>query len=86
VVGGYAVLEAVRAAGILRHVAADGTRGLTRGIGDVVESVAGGGLREPGVDDAGLDDRAAAFRPDLQDPVHPGEGDKDRAGFRERPA
>ncbi len=41
VVGGDAVLETVRSAGILRHVAAHGAGGLARWVGHVVEADAG---------------------------------------------
>ena len=60
VVGGDAVLEAVRPAGVLRHVAADGAGGLARRIGHVVEAVGRHGLGEPGVHHAGLEHGAAA--------------------------
>ena len=52
VVGGDAVLEAVRPAGVLGDVAADGAGRLARGVGDVVQAERRHGLGEPGVDHA----------------------------------
>ena len=74
VIGGDAGLEAVRPAGVLGDVAPDGAGGLARGIGDVLQAVRQHGLREAGVDDTGLDHRAASGRVDVEDAVQPGEG------------
>jgi hypothetical protein len=52
---GEAVLEAVRSACVLGHVATDGADGLGAGIGCVEESVRRNGGGYVGVDDAGLD-------------------------------
>ena len=62
VIGGDAGLEAVRAAGVLGDVAADGARRLARRIGHVLQAERQDGVGEPGVDDAGLDHRAPAAR------------------------
>ena len=79
-IGGDAVLEAVRTAGVLGDVAADRAGRLARGVGHVVEPERRHRLGEPRVDHARLHHRAAAGRIDLEDPVHPGEGDEHRVG------
>ena len=86
VVGGDAVLEAVRPAGVLRDVAAHGARRLARGIGHVVEAVRRDRLGEPRVDHAGLDHGAPAHRVHPEDAVHPGERDEHRVGIGHRAA
>ena len=77
-VGGDAVLEAVRPAGVLGDVAAEGAGGLARRIGRVVQAVRRDRLGEPGVDHAGLHHGAAAHRIDREDAVQPGERDEHR--------
>ena len=69
VVHGEPVLEAVDAARILRHVAADRTRDLRRRIGRVVEAVRCGRFRHGEVGDARLHARQPAPGIDLEDPV-----------------
>ena len=59
VIGGDAVLEAVRPAGVLGDVAADGAGRLAGGIGDVVQAVRRDRLGEPRVHHAGLERRRA---------------------------
>ena len=49
-----AVFEAVHAAGVFGHVAADGAGDLTRRIGRVIQAVGGGGLRNGEVAHTGL--------------------------------
>ena len=78
-VHGEAVLEAVRATGILRDVAADRADLLAGRIRRVVEVVAGDGLRDRGVEDPGLNDRALALRIDVDHAVQLG-GDDQRTG------
>ena len=55
VMDGQAVLQAVHAAGVLRHVAADGAGDLRRGVGRVEESVRPGRLGDREVGHARLD-------------------------------
>ena len=71
VIRGDAVLEAVRAAGVLGDVAADGAGFLARWIGREEEPVAERHLGELEVDDPRLDQRGAVFAVDLEDAVHP---------------
>ena len=60
-IGGDAVGEGVRAAGVFGDVAADGAGFLAGGIGREVEAVVLDGAREVEIDDAGLDDGALIF-------------------------
>ena len=62
VVDGEAVLEAVGAARVLGHVAADRADLLARGVGRVVEAVRRDRARDVEVGDAGLDDHAPRRR------------------------
>ena len=81
-----AVLEAVRAAGVLGDVAADRADLLARRVGRVEEAVGRDGPRDVEVRDARLDDDALALEVDLEDPVHARERDDDAAGDRRRAA
>jgi hypothetical protein len=83
-VDGEAVLEAVRAAGVLGDVPADRADLLARGVGGVEPAVARDRARDVQVGDAGLDDNALGLEVDLEDPVHPGERDHDAVGDRQR--
>ena len=74
-----AVLECMRAAGILGDVAADRAGLLARGIGGVEEAELRDRRRELGVHDPGLHDRDPVLGVDLEDPVHAGAFDEDRA-------
>jgi hypothetical protein len=85
VVRGEPVLEAVRAAGVLRDVAADRADLLAARVGRVVEPVRRGRGGDLQVRDAGLDGRAAVDRVDLQDPLEPGQGDDDAVRDGQRP-
>ena len=85
-IGGHAVLEAVRPAGVLGHVAADGAGALARGIGDVVQPVRAHRFGEPRVDHAGFHHGPPVRRDDREDPVHPGQGDQHRVALGERAA
>ena len=78
-----AVLEAVRAAGILGDVAAHSARRLTRGIGRVLETVRFRRGAEFRVDDAGLDHRAPVGVVDLQNPVEARQHEQHLAGAGE---
>ena len=82
VVGGEAVLEAVRAAGVLRDVAADRADLLARRVGRVVVAVRG---RRPGdveVDHAGLDDGALVVAAHVADRPHLRGHDQHAVGVR----
>ncbi len=82
VVHGEAVLEAVRAAGVLGDVAADRADLLARRVGRVEVAVRRDRTRDVEVRDAGLDDDATALEVDLEDAVHAGERDDDAARDR----
>jgi hypothetical protein len=69
VVHGEAVLQAVHAAGVLGHVAADGAGDLARRIGRVVQAEGRGGLADGQVAHARLHDRRARVRVKLDDAV-----------------
>ena len=69
----------MRAARVGRDVSSDGASPLARGIGDVVETVRLERLAQRQVDDAGLDHRPQVVDVDLEDAIHPGEGDNDTA-------
>ena len=62
VIGSHPVLQAMRAAGIESHVAADRANRLAGGIGRVMQAVRARPLRDVEVDHARLDDRDALFR------------------------
>jgi hypothetical protein len=79
VLGGHPVLHAAQAAGGRADVAADGAHLPAGGIRRVVQAVFADGPGQGGVDDAGFDDGDAVDRVDLQDPVHPGQGEHDAA-------
>ncbi len=83
---GESVLEAVRAAGVLRHVAADGADRLRRGIGRVEVALGRNALRDVRVDDARLDDNEAVGDVDLENAVHARQADDDAACSRQRAA
>jgi hypothetical protein len=69
----------VRAAGVVRDVAADRARRLAARIGRVEKSVLGDRLRDCEIDDAGLDDRDAIFEIDFEDAVEAREREHDAA-------
>ena len=75
----HAVLQAVRAAGVLRNVTADAAGHLARRIRRVVQTERRGRLRDVEVHDTGLHDRDAILDIDRQDPVHPLHLDDDPA-------
>ena len=85
-VHGEAVLQAVRASGVLGDVASDRADLLARGVGRVEEAVLRDGTGDVEVGDAGLDDDALAVEVDLEDSVHSRERDHDPARDRSRSA
>ena len=86
VVDGEAVLQAVRAAGVLGDVAADRAHLLARRIRRVEVPVGGHRLRHLEVRHAGLDDDPLGVEIDLEHAVHPRERDHDPLGDRQRAA
>ena len=76
------VLQAVRAAGVLRDVAADRADLLARRVGRVVVAVRCDGACDVEVRDSRLDHDPLAREVDLEDAVHPCERDDDAAGNR----
>ena len=81
VVGGHAVLERVRAAGVVGDVAADGARLLAGRIGGVVVAAWGHRVGEVQVDQPRLHHRDLVVVVDLQHAVHAHERDHE-AAFR----
>ncbi len=77
------VLEAVRAAGVLRDVAAHRADHLGRRVGRVEQPVRRRGLRHRQVGHARLDDRAPRHRVDLKHPAHPRHDDEHALGVRQ---
>ena len=86
IVGGHAVFEAVHAAGILRHVAADGAGDLRGRIGRIIKPRVLDRLRYRHVGYAGLDYREAVVEIDLADAVEFAEAEQHAIGQRQRPA
>ena len=86
VVDREAVLQAVRAARVLRDVAADRADLLRGRVGRVVEAVLGDRARDVEIRDARLDDDLAAVEVDGGDPSHPRQRDHDAVGDRQRAA
>ncbi len=85
-VAGHAVLHAAQPAGIRADVAADAADLVRGGVRGVEEPLGGGGCLEVGVDDSGLDDRDEVVAVDLENPIHPGEHDRQGALHPRRPA
>ena len=81
-VGGEAVFEAVRTAGVFGDVAADRAHLLAGRVGCVVETVPGDRAADLEVGDAGLHSRPPVGHVHIQDPVHPGQADDDALGDR----
>ena len=78
-VAGLAVLHAAQAAGVRAEVPADRALLVAGGIRGVEEAPLGDGLLERRIDDSGLDDRDKVALVDLDDAVHPREGDRQGA-------
>ena len=85
-IGGDAVSERVRAAGIFRDVAADGAGFLAGRIGGEMQSGMGDGGAEVGIHDAGLHGGALVFDVNFEDAIHARENCEDAAFARERAA
>ena len=83
---GHAVGEAVRPAGVVGHVAADGAHLLARRIGREVETEGRKVFGEVEVDDARLDPGDAVVEVDVEDPIHPRQRHDDRRPERDRTA
>ncbi len=83
VVGGHAVFEAMHAAGILRHVAADGAGDLRGRIGRVVEAGMLDSLRHREIGHARLDHGDAVGKIDLADAVELGHAEENAVGQRQ---
>ena len=86
VIGGDAVGEGVRAAGVFGDVAADGAGFPTRRIGGEIKTVRFGGAGEFVIDDAGLDDGAPIFDVELESTIHAREDERHAAGAGKRSA
>jgi hypothetical protein len=86
VVQGQAVLQAVHAARVLGHVAADRAGDLARRIGRVVQAVRRRGLADGEVAHAALHARRARERIDVEDAVELGEAQRHAQPVRQRAA
>ncbi len=86
VVGGDAVSQAVRAAGVHVDIAADHAGELARRIRRVEEPGAGDRLGDADIGHARLHHRAAVGVVDIEDAVHPHHPDHHRIGERQRAA
>ena len=86
VIGGDAVRQGVRTAGVLRHVAADGAGLLAGGIGRVEISIALHGLRDFEIHDARLEHGAFVRQIDFDNAIHARKRDHDAAGARDHAA
>ena len=85
-IGGHAIGQSVRTAGILGDVAADGAGALAGWIGRVKVAAALNGERDVQIDHAGLDNGALIVEVDFEDAVHAREGDHEPALERDRAA
>ena len=86
VVGGHAVFQAMHAAGILRHVAADGAGDLRGRVGRVVEAGVLDRLGDREVGHARLRHHHAVVEVDLADAVELGHAEQHAVGERQRAA
>jgi hypothetical protein len=86
VIGGDAVGEGVRAAGVFGDVAADGAGFPTGRIGGEIKTVRFGGAGEFVIDDAGLDDGALVFDVEFENAIHARKDEHHAAGAGERAA
>ncbi len=85
-IGGDAVGERMRSAGIFRDVSADGAGLLARRIGREMEPTVRHGNAEVEIHHAGLHRGALVFDVHFEDAVHARKNDHDPALSRERPA
>src|SRR5579875_298849 len=86
VVGGDAVGQCVRAAGIFRNITADGASALARGIGSVEVAERLHGQRDIQINDAWLDDRSLVLDIDFENLIHARKGDEKASGAGDRAA
>jgi len=86
VIGGDAVGEGVRAAGVFCDVAADGAGFPTGRVGGEIKTVRCGCAGEFVVDDAGLDEGALIFDVEFENAIHAREDEHHAAGACERAA
>src|SRR5262249_1039423 len=86
VIGGDAVGQRMRTAGVLRDIAADGAGALARRIRRVEVALRLDCQRDIQVDDAWLHDGALVREVDFENPVHAREADGDTAGAGNRAA
>jgi hypothetical protein len=86
VIGGDAVSEGVRAAGIFRNVAADGAGFLAGRVGREMEPGVRDGGAEIGIHYAGLNRGALIFDVNFQDAIHAGKNCEDAAFAGKRAA
>ena len=86
VVGGDAVFEAMHAAGILRHIAADSAGDLRGRIGRVIEAGVLDRLADREIGDAGLDDGNTVVKIDFADAVELGHAEEHAVAERQCPA
>ena len=86
VVGGEPVLEAVHAAGVLRHIAADRAGDLAGGVRGVIEPVGADRGADGEIGHPRLDHGAAVGAVDVENPVELAEADGDPVRQRQRAA
>ena len=86
VIGGHAVFEAVHAARVLRHIAADCAGDLRGRIGGIVEAGMLDRLRDGEIGHARLDHRDAVGEVDLANAVELGHPEENAVGQRQRAA
>ena len=86
VVGGHAVFEAVHAARILRHIAADRAGDLRGGIGRIVKAGVFDRLRDGEIGHTRFDDGEAVSEIDLADTIELGHAEKHAIGKGQRAA
>ena len=91
-IGRHAIFQAMRAAGIERHIAADRANRLAGGIRRIVQAMRRGSERYLRVDDTRFNDGNPQGRIESQDAIQPIQGDDDaflnrqRAARKTRPA
>ncbi len=85
IVHGQPVFEAVHAAGIFRHIAADGAGDLGRGIGAIIQAVAGGCFGDGQIADAGLYAGGARQRVDIEYAIELAQDQQDAVRVRHGP-
>ena len=80
---GKSVFQAVRTAGVLRHVAANGADRLRRGIGRIKISLRGNSLRYVRINNPGLDDNLPVGKVNIKNAVHARQTDNDAVRSRQ---